>query len=120
MVTLVAPHVTDPDLRSAIARRLTSRTGPQPFWGTGVFHLDPVDRTLAMLTNNKLDREVPLSAAVHVADRQRTLLWQVVTQLDLAKSTGNNKLRRQAHELATTQALNELVEHHTSGSGALH
>lgn len=108
-VLMVAGHIVDPDLRRRVAQRLAQRTDTCGIWGSGVLHMGPVDRTLAMLVDDPMAQERHLIAAVECADRQNFRVWQVVSRLDLAAFTRHDEHRQRAEELATTPALQQIV-----------
>lgn len=110
LVALAAPHASDPAVRAAVADRLRHRTGTSAILGSGLVHLGPVDRILAKVVDNDTERAMHLVAAIHVADRQRTRLWQVVCRLDLAQATGVAHHREQAIDLVTTPELQQIVD----------
>ena len=109
MLALLAPHVSDPGVRSEMIERLRERTGTSAIYGTGVIHLGPVDRVLARMVESDDEAATHLANAVAVADLQQTRLWQVVCRLDLAALTGDESLCAEASDLATTVELEQLT-----------
>lgn len=113
VLAAAATSITDQELVPSVLDRLRERSGTSAILGSGVVHLGPVDRVISRLVRSHAEREDLLRAAIDLADRQRTRLWQVVCRLDLSELSNNDEYRAQANDLATTPDLQQMVRDYT-------
>jgi hypothetical protein len=105
----------DPETVERVRQRLAAFGDRSLVVGYGIATAGPVQRQLALLSNDPEETIEHLRDAVLVADRSGALTWQVVTRLGLARAAGTQAPVAEAASLAADTELESLLKAALSG-----